>query len=193
MRPLPPILTIAGLSKSGKTTVAAALIGVLCRRGLRVASIKSMTHGELSLEPEGVDTRRHLEAGAEATIAFAADTVAVFTRPPTAGPREHLERWLPAGIDMIVCEGVLAGIPPERVVLCLERVGDFEEALAVRGLAAESVVAVSGVAAGALQGPGGHDAKPGVPLLDARDPGQLASLAELSLRGRPRHPHRRRT
>jgi len=182
-------VTIAGLKRSGKTTVAEALIGELVRRGSRVASVKSMLHGEFRLEPEGTDTRRHLAAGAEATLAFSAEEDAVFARRSAAGPRERLERWLPPGVDWVVCEGQLPDVPSDRVVLCLARVKDFAEALAVRGLEARAVVAVSGVAASGAAASGPDRAAPlpvplPVPLLDVHDRRDLARLADIVLAGR---------
>jgi molybdopterin-guanine dinucleotide biosynthesis protein MobB len=177
----PSFVTIAGLKRSGKTTVAAALIAELAHRGLRVASVKSMRHGAVDLEPEGADTRRHLAAGAEAALAFAADEEAVFARRSPGGPRDRLERWLPPGVDWVVCEGLLEGIAADRVVLCLERVGDLAEALAVRGLDARVLVAVSGIAAGA---PCAGAPLP-APLLDARDPAELERLVDLVLASSP--------
>jgi len=173
----PSFVTVAGLKRSGKTTVAEALIGELARRGLRVASVKSMRHGAFALEPEGADTRRHLEAGAEAAIAFAADEEAMFARRSAGGPCERLEQWLPPGIDWVVCEGLVEGIPADRVVLCLARAGDLAEALAVRGLDARVLVAVSGIAAGASP----PDAPLPAPLLDATQPTDLVRLADLVL------------
>jgi molybdopterin-guanine dinucleotide biosynthesis protein MobB len=188
MASLPAIITVSGLKGSGKTAVVEALIGELRRRGLRVASAKSMTHGTLELQPEGTDTRRHLEAGAEAVLAFAADATAVFSRPLSGTPQarlEHLGRSLPAGIDWLVCEGSIKATPTERVILCLQRVEDCAEALAVRGLAREGVIAVSGIAAG-LPRAGAGPAQPPcglpAPLLDARDPHELETLADLVLR-----------
>jgi molybdopterin-guanine dinucleotide biosynthesis protein MobB len=201
MASTPSFVTIAGLKRSGKTTVAEALIGELVRRGLRVASVKSMLHGEFRLEPEGTDTRRHLAAGAEATLAFSAEEDAVFARRSAAGRRERLERWLPAGVDWVVCEGQLPDVQADRVILCLARVRDFAETLAVRGLEARAVVAASGVAAGVAAetaaaatssaASGSFAAAPSsaeplpVPLLDARDPRDLARLADIVLAGRP--------
>jgi molybdopterin-guanine dinucleotide biosynthesis protein MobB len=176
----PSFVTIVGLKKSGKTTVTAALITELTRRGLRVASVKSMRHGAFDLEPEGADTRRHLAAGAEATLAFAADEEAVFARRSPGGPRDRLEHWLPPEIDWVVCEGGLEGMPADRVVLCLERVGDMVEALAVRKIAPGAVIAVSGIAADAARGKDPSPRLP-VPLLDATDPVELSRLADLVL------------
>jgi molybdopterin-guanine dinucleotide biosynthesis protein MobB len=177
----PSFVTVAGLKKSGKTTVTAALIAELARRGLRVASVKSMLHGAFDLEPEGADTRRHLAAGAEAVVAFAADEEAVFARRSPGGPRDRLERWLPPGVHWVVCEGLPEGIPADSVVLCLAHVDDLAEALAVRKIAPGAVIAVSGIAAGAP--PAGASLP--APLLDVRDPAGLARLVDLVLASSP--------
>lgn len=186
----PSFVAVAGLKRSGKTTVAAALIGELARRGLRVASVKSMRHGSFDLEPGAADTRRHLAAGAEAAVAFAADEEAVFVRRSTVTPSERLDQWLPPGIDWVVCEGLPEGLGAERLVVCIARLEDFAEVLAVRGVDARSVVAISGIAAGAAPeaaAPGADAPSLSAPLLDALDPGDLARLADLVL-AEPRTP-----
>lgn len=68
--PLPRVIAVAGLSKSGKTTVAEALISELASRGLQVGSIKTMSHHLPSLSAEATDTRRHEEAGASVVVAL---------------------------------------------------------------------------------------------------------------------------
>lgn len=175
---MPSFVTVAGLKGSGKTTVVEALIRELRSRGLRVASLKSMRHGSLDLEPGSADTRRHLAAGAEVALAFAAEEEAAFARRSPDGPAARLERWIPDGIDWVVCEGMLEGMPSDRVILCLRRAGDLAEALAVRDIEANAVIAVSGVAAGRR---GEEAPKIPAPLLDARAPSDLARLTDLVL------------
>jgi len=60
---MPPWLGIAGAKHTGKTTMAAALIAELTRRGLVVSSVKRAHHG-VDLDQPGRDTYRHREAGA---------------------------------------------------------------------------------------------------------------------------------
>jgi molybdopterin-guanine dinucleotide biosynthesis protein MobB len=181
MASTPSFVFIVGLKRSGKTTVAEALIGELVRRGLRVASIKSMMHGAFTLEPEGTDTRRHLAAGAAVVLAFSADEDAVFARRSFCGPRGRLKRWLPPGTDWVVCEGQIPDLPADRVIICLGQARDFAETLDVRGVPARAVIAASGVAAGGSERPQPIP----VPLLDVRNPHELARLADLVLAGGP--------
>jgi len=69
-------------------------------------------------------------------------------------------------------------MPSDRVILCLRRAGDLAEALAVRDIEANAVIAVSGVAAGRR---GEEAPKIPAPRLDARAPSDLARLTDLVL------------
>jgi molybdopterin-guanine dinucleotide biosynthesis protein MobB len=177
--PMPRIVTVTGLKKSGKTTVVEALIAELRQRGLRVGSIKSMQHGTLALEPEATDTRRHLEAGAEAVVALTATETAVFARAAPLRSIEDALALLPRGLDLVICEGLLAGFEPRAVVLCLRAAEDFEEALRVRGIDRRAVLAVSGVAAGSKAAAAAAGQAPdAIPVLDALDPEERRRLAD---------------
>jgi len=172
----PRIITVTGLKRSGKTTVAAALIAELKRRGHRVGSIKSTHHAALAIDLAGTDTRRHLEAGAEAVVALAAEETVLFQRPGPCRRIEDAMRLLPPGIQYVVCEGLPSNFVPLHVVLCLLALKDYEEAIRVRGIAARSVIAISGIAAGTHREAAGLGA---VPVLNALDPGELRRLADL--------------
>jgi molybdopterin-guanine dinucleotide biosynthesis protein MobB len=177
--PMPRIVTVTGLKKSGKTTVVESLIAELRQRGLRVGSIKSMQHGTLALEPEATDTRRHLQAGAEAVVALTATETAVFAR---ANPHLSIDdalALLPHGLDLVICEGLLAGYEPRAVVLCLRAAEDFEEALRVRGIDRAAVIAVSGVVAGSRDAAQAAGRVPEtISVFDAFDPEERRRLAD---------------
>jgi len=66
---MPPIVSIIGESKSGKTTLIEKLISELKSRGYRVASIKHSVH-KLDFDKAGKDSWRHLQAGSSATAMF---------------------------------------------------------------------------------------------------------------------------
>lgn len=82
----PPTVSVVGNKKSGKTTLAVALIGELARRGKRVMSAK---HGHrFRLDASGTDSWRHRhEGGAERVL--------------LAGPRDFalVGEWGPAPAD----------------------------------------------------------------------------------------------
>ncbi|MHA2602306.1 MAG: molybdopterin-guanine dinucleotide biosynthesis protein B [Candidatus Thorarchaeota archaeon SMTZ1-83] len=60
------IFAVSGYSGTGKTTLIAALIEGLKKRGYSVSTVKSSM--EDSMPPEGSDTWKHLKAGSEMSI-----------------------------------------------------------------------------------------------------------------------------
>lgn len=80
----PPVLGVAGDSKSGKTTLIERLIPLLRRRGLAVAVVKHHAHMR-SVDDEGTDTWRAEQAGAIETV-LAGPGGAVYRRPSQEDP-----------------------------------------------------------------------------------------------------------
>lgn len=74
----PPVISIVGKPKVGKTTFLTRLIAELTARGYRVGVIKHSIHSFAVAEP-GRDTWKHAQAGAE-TVAFASADQLVITR-----------------------------------------------------------------------------------------------------------------
>jgi len=64
---MPPIVSIVGRSKSGKTTLIEKLIVELKSRGYHVATAKH-THRDMTLPQSDKDSDRHLKAGSEASL-----------------------------------------------------------------------------------------------------------------------------
>jgi molybdopterin-guanine dinucleotide biosynthesis protein B len=64
---MPPIVSIVGRSKSGKTTLIEKLIVELKSRGYHVATAKH-THRNMTLPESDKDSDRHLKAGSEASL-----------------------------------------------------------------------------------------------------------------------------
>ncbi|GAB1476101.1 hypothetical protein MASR2M70_09330 [Bacillota bacterium] len=63
------VFSIFGISDSGKTTTAEAVIAELCSRGYSVGSIKDIHFQEFAMDSEGTDTWRHKAAGAKLVTA----------------------------------------------------------------------------------------------------------------------------
>ena len=63
----PPIISVIGKKKSGKTTLLEKLIPAVKARGYQVGSVKHDTHG-FDIDHKGKDSWRHKQAGADATI-----------------------------------------------------------------------------------------------------------------------------
>ena len=63
------MFSIFGLSKSGKTSTAEAVISELCRRNYSVGSVKDIHFEGFALDRTGTDTSRHKYAGSQLVIA----------------------------------------------------------------------------------------------------------------------------
>ncbi len=105
------IFSIVGWSGSGKTLLITRLIGHFKARGRRVIAVKS-THAGYGVQPDGKDTARFLQAGAEEAYLLAGKELLRMTC--LAGPDELLaELGSRLGQDDIVLmEGLTRpGIP----------------------------------------------------------------------------------
>jgi molybdopterin-guanine dinucleotide biosynthesis protein B len=107
---MPPIVSIIGKSKSGKTTLIEKLIGELKSRGYRVATIKH-THHKLSFDEPGKDSWRHIQAGSEATVISTDDNTVLIK--PASESLEPLARLIGEDYDIILTEGFKTGDAPK--------------------------------------------------------------------------------
>ncbi len=64
---MPPMISIVGRAKSGKTSLLERLIPELKRRGYRLATIKHSAHG-YDLNQTGKDSQRLANAGSDAVV-----------------------------------------------------------------------------------------------------------------------------
>jgi molybdopterin-guanine dinucleotide biosynthesis protein B len=107
---MPPIVSIIGKSKSGKTTLIEKLIGELKSRGYRVATIKH-THHKLSFDEPGKDSWRHIQAGSEVTVISTDDNTVLIK--PASESLEPLARLIGEDYDIILTEGFKTGDAPK--------------------------------------------------------------------------------
>jgi molybdopterin-guanine dinucleotide biosynthesis protein B len=110
-----PVVAFVGRSESGKTTYIESLMPELKRRGLRVATMKHVPR-HFHAEVPARDTRRHLAAGADATIAVTQD-VLILTKPiDNDAPFEQISHLLGDEYDIIIAEGFKgSGVPKIEV------------------------------------------------------------------------------
>lgn len=99
---MPPILSIVGKSKSGKTTLVEKLISELKCRGYRIGTIKHTHHG-FSLDQQGKDSSRHRAAGADAVIVSGPGTMAMVRDQPD-GSLSALTTYF-QDMDLVIVEG----------------------------------------------------------------------------------------
>ena len=109
---MPPIVSIIGKSKSGKTTLIEKLIGELKSRGYRVATIKH-TPQKLTFDEPGKDSWRHTQAGSGVSIISSQDKL-VLIKPITEEPSlEQIARLAGEDYDLILTEGFSKGNAPK--------------------------------------------------------------------------------
>jgi len=101
---MPPIVSIVGKSKSGKTTLLEKLIQELKSRGYRVYTIKH-TPQDITFDEPGKDSWRHIQAGSEATVINSPDRV-VLVKPITqALTLDEIAHLIGEDCDIILTEG----------------------------------------------------------------------------------------
>jgi molybdopterin-guanine dinucleotide biosynthesis protein B len=129
----PPIISIVGRSKVGKTTFLVKLIAELAGRGHRVGVIKHSVHAFDFAQP-GKDTWKHRQAGA-AAIAFAsAGELAITRQLDLEMSIDEIAATL-GDVDLILTEGYKRAHKPKIEVSRRERGTDLvsrrEEIIAV--------------------------------------------------------------
>ena len=100
---MPPIISIVGKSKSGKTTLIEKLIPELKSRGYRVATIKH-TPDDVTLDEPGKDSWRHIQAGSEATI-IRTSTQVTLIKPMAEATIEEMAPLFAEDYDIVLAEG----------------------------------------------------------------------------------------
>lgn len=107
-----PLVHVVGRRNHGKTTLLAAVIGELRRRGVAVGAIKHSGHAH-ELDRPGKDTYRHREAGATPAAIVTPAHVAVFA-PRAADEKSCYARLAPLYRDcaLVLVEGHIDGPGP---------------------------------------------------------------------------------
>jgi molybdopterin-guanine dinucleotide biosynthesis adapter protein len=98
----PSIISIAGKSNAGKTTLIEKLIAELTNRGYRIGSVKH-THDGFELDNNGKDSWRHKKAGAEASLVITDRKIAL-VKDDDRTDIEKMRFYL-SDMDLILAEG----------------------------------------------------------------------------------------
>ena len=108
-----PIVTIsASQSKSGKTTVATALIHQLSQRDIVVGMVKSDGHG-FSMDQEGTDTWKASQAGAKAVAIAGPNGYAMIVHGESMQRQQQLIRLAnEMPVDFVLLESRSHGVAP---------------------------------------------------------------------------------
>ena len=109
---MPPVVSIVGKSKSGKTTLIEKLIHELKSRGYRVATIKHSPQDSTFDEP-GKDSWRHIQAGSEATAVSSPDKIVLVKPIAQEATIDEVVSFLGEDYDIILAEGFKQGSAPK--------------------------------------------------------------------------------
>ena len=109
---MPPIVSVIGNSKSGKTTLIEKLVQELKSRGYRVATIKHTPQG-VDFDEMGKDSWRHIEAGSEATAVSSPDKVVLIKPVDQDASPDEVAYLLGEDYDIILAEGFKQGNAPK--------------------------------------------------------------------------------
>ena len=101
---MPPIVSIIGKSKSGKTTLIEKLIQELKSRGYKVATIKH-TNQNLTFDEPGKDSWRHTQAGSKATIISSPDKIVLIKPVATEPSLDETAHLAGEDYDILLTEG----------------------------------------------------------------------------------------
>jgi len=112
---MPPIISIVGESKSGKTTLIEKLILELKSRGYRVATIKHSVHG-LGFDKAGKDSWRHIQAGSAATAIVSPDQIVLIKTVSEEPDLNEVARLFGEDHDIILAEGFKQSRAPKLEV-----------------------------------------------------------------------------
>jgi len=112
---MPPIISVIGQSKAGKTTLIEKLISELKSRGYRIGTIKHSAH-RLSFDKPDKDSWRHIQAGSAATAIASPDQI-VLMKPVTEEPElNQIARLFDEDFDIILAEGFKQSNTPKLEV-----------------------------------------------------------------------------
>jgi molybdopterin-guanine dinucleotide biosynthesis adapter protein len=131
------VLSIAGFSQSGKTTLTVNLIKELRKRGYSVSSIKDIHFDDFTMETPGSNTWKHWEASEDTVFAHShSETYQIWHRSLSLKEMlSHLDT------EWVIVEG-MKDAPLPRII-CAESEGDLTKlidgtVIAVSGKIAES-------------------------------------------------------
>jgi len=101
---MPPIVSIVGRSKSGKTTLIEKLVAELRLRGYHVATIKHTAQG-IAFDEPGKDSWRHIAAGSEATVISSPDKLVLIKPLAEELNLDEAAYLLAEDYDIVLAEG----------------------------------------------------------------------------------------
>jgi len=109
---------VSGYKNTGKTTLVTCLVKALSAKG-SVGTVKQMFHHRFN--PEGTDTGKHFDAGADAVVAMTDSELVTIKRDHDSSVQEALDTLADAGMDFAIVEGAKSSTLPKIFL------GDIED------------------------------------------------------------------
>jgi molybdopterin-guanine dinucleotide biosynthesis protein B len=109
---MPPVVSIVGQSKSGKTTLIEALISELKSRGYRIATMKHSVH-RLNFDKPDKDSWRHIQAGSDATAVISPNQTVLIKLTAQESNLNDIAHLLGDNYDIILTEGFKQSSAPK--------------------------------------------------------------------------------
>jgi molybdopterin-guanine dinucleotide biosynthesis protein B len=151
------LVSVVGVSKSGKTTTIEYLASKLTEEGYKVGSVKHIHHQDFSIDTEGTDTWRHTRAGAKVTVAVAPKETVIIKKTENipADLNEIIKLFKDEKLDVVFIEG-LHSLTAKRKdipkIVTAKEASDLmktlegtDPVLAITGIIAKNKTRVSGV------------------------------------------------
>ena len=101
---MPPVISIVGMSDTGKTMLIERLVPELKRRGYRVGTIKHDAHG-FDIDHEGKDSYRHFQAGADTVVISSSAKLAMVKRVAREATIDEIAELCFSDVDIVITEG----------------------------------------------------------------------------------------
>jgi molybdopterin-guanine dinucleotide biosynthesis adapter protein len=98
------VISVVGHSGAGKTTLVEQLIRELCRRGVKVATIKH-AHHKVELDTPGKDSYRYKDAGAVMSMLLTRDALQLVADAKSDRDPEQLAQRFLGEADLVLAEG----------------------------------------------------------------------------------------
>jgi molybdopterin-guanine dinucleotide biosynthesis protein B len=138
------IIDVAGLKKSGKTTVIENLVRELSSRNFKVGTLKKIHIPGFTIDQKGKDTFRHKNAGARFIISMAPKEIAMIK--PHHGSRNlsDIIDLIPKETDFLICEELNEDSEEILYIITLENIDKLEETLSERSIG-KKIIAISGI------------------------------------------------
>jgi molybdopterin-guanine dinucleotide biosynthesis protein MobB len=123
------VIAIVGGKKSGKTTTIELLTKELAERGYKIAAVKHIPEPNFTIDKEGKDTWRYVQAGATKVVCVSADEIATIekTRHSDLSLKKILQKC--RGSDLVFLEGFRKLVAKDDKIYKILVVHSAEEAI----------------------------------------------------------------